>query len=149
MHTPVTRKVFEYFNCHNVSGVSFLRAAYTINCWTSSKWLTFLSYIIIVGGSFSIGFPLLVSIYLLRNWKNLHSAKLLARTGFLYIDLTRGAELWEVHEIARKTFLTGVLIYFQARPQIQIAFGIIVCLFAECTLNYFKPQKDRAVFILA
>ena len=95
VHTPVTRKVFEYFNCHNVSGVSFLRADYTINCWTSSKWLTFLSYIIIVGGSFSIGFPLLVSIYLLRNWKNLHSAKLLARTGFLYIDFTRGDKMAE------------------------------------------------------
>ena len=33
--------------------------------------------------------------------------------GFLYDRFNGGAEAWEVHEIVRKTFLTGVIVFIQ------------------------------------
>ena len=35
------------------------------------------------------------------------------KIGFLYDRFNGGAEAWEVHEIVRKTFLTGVIVFIQ------------------------------------
>ena len=67
----------------------------------------------------------------------------------MYSSFTKNAEFWEVHEIVRKTLLTGVIIYLQSRPTIQSTVAVIICLIACCTLNYFEPHKNRVVFWLA
>ena len=54
-----------------------------------------------------------------------------------------------MHEILRKTLLTGVIIYLQARPLIQSNIAVMICLSACCTLNFFQPHKNRVVFWLA
>ena len=61
----------------------------------------------------------------------------------------KNAEFWEVHEIIRKTLLTGVIIYLQSRPTMQSSVAIMVCVIAIATLNYFEPHKNRVVFWLA
>jgi len=45
--------------------------------------------------------------------------------------------------------LTGAIIYLQTRPTTQASVAVIICLVACCTLNYFEPQKNRALFWLA
>ncbi len=57
VHTPVTRMVFQYFNCHPIHSKSFLKADYSIECWVGS-YNSFLFYVILIGGLFTIGFPL-------------------------------------------------------------------------------------------
>merc|ERR1711865_1182800 len=39
-HTPVSRKVFQYFHCSEMGGKSFMRADYSIEC-LSAPWFAF------------------------------------------------------------------------------------------------------------
>ena len=55
----------------------------------------------------------------------------------------------KVHEIIRKSMLTGVIIYLQTRPTIQATVAIMISSIAIATLNYFEPQKIRVIFWLA
>ena len=79
----------------------------------------------------------------------LYSPKIQSRLGFLYSSYVKNAEFWEVHEIVRKTVLTGAIIYLQTLPSVQVGVATMVCTFTIGTLNYFKPQKSRIVFWLA
>ena len=148
VHTPVTRMVFQYFNCNPVHNKSFLKADYSIEC-LSSKWNMYLVFVLVIGGAFTIGFPFAMAVYIRWHRHELHTAKIQSRIGFLYSNYTNNAEFWEVHEIVRKTLLTGVIIYLQTRPTTQASVAVIICLVACCTLNYFEPQKNRVVFWLA
>ena len=148
VHTPVTRKVFEFFNCRTVHTREFLKADYTIECWSPGyTWFSF--YVIFVGMAFTLGFPVYVGTYLLRNRQSLYTGELQARVGFLYAAFNKGSEGWEVHEIGRKTLLTGILLFLQDRPLIQAAVGSMICGVSMCSLNYFQPHKNRVVFWLA
>ena len=115
VHTPVTRKVFEFFNCRTVHTREFLKADYTIECWSPAyTWFSF--YVIFVGLAFTLGFPIYAGVYLLRNRQSLYTGELQARIGFLYAAFIKGSEGWEVHEIGRKTLLTGlVMACFEVR----------------------------------
>ena len=147
VHTPVTRKVFEYFNCHQIHSRAFLKQDYSIECNTGS-YNIFLSYVLAVGLCFTVGFPLLVAFYLHHHREQLYSGVIQAKVGFLYTGYHKGAEGWEVHEIVRKTLLTGVLIYLQDRPLVQASVAVAICTLSCCSLNYFQPQKNRTVFWL-
>ena len=109
----------------------------------------FLTYVLAVGLEFTAGFPLVMAFYLHRHRKNLYSGKIQAKVGFLYAGFVKGAEGFEVHEIIRKTMLTGVIIYLQDRPLIQATVAVMICALACCTLNYFQPHKNRIVFWLS
>jgi hypothetical protein len=148
VHTPVTRMVFQYFNCNPIHERSFLKSDYSIECF-APEWNGFLVYVLLIGGAFTVGFPFAMAVYIRWHRKELYTAKIQSRIGFLYNSYTKKAEFWEVHEIIRKTLLTGVIIYLQARPTIQAIVAVIICLLACCTLNYFEPQKNRVVFWLA
>eukprot|EP00943_MAST-04B_sp_MAST-4B-sp1_P005244 g5244.t1 len=115
----------------------------------SEKWNGFLVYVSVVGGAFTIGFPLLMALYIRRHRNELYTPKIQSRIGFLYSGFTKHAEFWEVHEIIRKTMLTGVIIYLQSRPTIQAIVAIMICVISVSTLNYFEPQKNRVIFWLA
>ena len=140
--------VFQYFNCNSIHEKSFLKADYSVECF-APEWNGFLIYVLFIGGAFTIGFPFAMAVYIRKHRKELYTAKIQSRIGFLYSSYTKKAEFWEVHEIVRKTLLTGVIIYLQARPTIQGIVAVILCLIACCTLNYFQPQKNRVVFWLA
>ena len=94
-------------------------------------------------------FPLSVAYYIRKHHDELYSPKIQSRLGFLYSGYVKNAEFWEVHEIIRKTVLTGAIIYLQALPSVQVGVATMVCTFTIGTLNYFKPQKSRIVFWLA
>merc|ERR1719345_256352 len=46
-HTPVSRKVFQYFDCNNLAGKQLLRADYDIECWTAGH-TSFIPAVLIV-----------------------------------------------------------------------------------------------------
>ena len=108
VHTPVTRMVFQYFNCNPVHNKSFLKADYSVEC-LSSKWNMYLVFVLVIGGAFTIGFPFAMAVYIRWHRHELHTAKIQSRIGFLYSNYTNNAEFWEVHEIVRNT-LFGILI---------------------------------------
>jgi ankyrin repeat protein len=147
LHTPVTKKVFQYFNCIEIHNRFFLYEDFTITCW-KGEWLFFVPWVVMIGLVFAIGFPVLMAVYLHRHRTALHTAGVQAKIGFLYSSFVHGCEFWEIHEILRKSILTGVIIYFQDYPAFQTTAAIIICVVATATLNFFTPHKNKVIFWL-
>jgi hypothetical protein len=144
-HTPVSRKVFQYFHCHELGDRSFLRADYSIEC-QSDDWYSFLPLVLFVLFTFTIMLPSSISVYLFVNRKKLYGARMQAKIGWLYDPFQKGAEFWQVHDVTLKMILTGMLIYVPTSFRAAIAAMITVVSIAN--LNYFSPHKNRTLFTL-
>merc|ERR1711871_1710309 len=62
-HTPVSRKVFQWFHCNDLSGKYFLRADYRIVCY-SDIWYAFTPVVFVVLALFTVALPLSIIVYL-------------------------------------------------------------------------------------
>ena len=93
-HTPVSRKVFQYFDCNTMSGRRLLRADYDINC--NSAYYAFMPVVLIVLVGFIVALPGVISFYLWRHRKELYSTSVYQTIGWLYESYVRGAEFWQV-----------------------------------------------------
>ena len=145
VHTPVTKKTFLFFNCHEMYGRSFMRADYSIECWASEAFLLFLPFVLTIMIVFVIGLPSLISYYLWDHRKQLHSVVIKEKIGFLYDRFNIGAEGWEVHEIVKKGLLTGAIVFI-SDPLLQTTAAIVVSAVALCNLNYLRPHKNKTLF---
>ena len=94
-HTPVSRKVFQYFDCNTMSGRRLLRADYDINC-NSAGYYAFMPVVLIVLVGFIVALPGVISFYLWRHRKELYSTSVYQTIGWLYESYVRGAEFWQV-----------------------------------------------------
>ena len=104
-HTPVSRKVFQYFDCNNLAGRRLLRADYDIDC-DSDRYLAFMPAVLIVLLGFTIALPGFISFYLWRHRTELYSTSIYQTIGWLYDPFVRGAEFWQVHDLLMKMILT-------------------------------------------
>ena len=144
LHTPVSRATFSYFQCHEVVGRKYMRTDYTIECWTSEKWLLFLPVVLTVLLGFTLLMPAGIGIYLFSRRHRLYTVSVQQKIGFLYKGFTKHAEFWLVHEMMRKLLLTGFLVLV---PEVlKTPMGILVSLMALINLNYFKPHRSELVF---
>jgi hypothetical protein len=131
-HTPVSRKVFLYFHCHEIDGRYLLRADYDINC-TSDEYFSFVPFVLLVLVGFIVALPTVILVYLWVHRNDLYTARTHQRIGWLckcvfwggiklmhqtYICLclvflcfsfdvldepfVRGAEFWQVHDLLMK-----------------------------------------------
>lgn len=144
-HTPVSRKVFLYFDCNDLAGVRLLRADYTIDC-NSDEYMAFVPVVLAVLASFIIALPGVISYYLWKHRKELYSTSVYQKVGWLYDPFVRGAEFWQVHDVLMKMILTGMIIYIP--PNSRAGIAILVCVIACCNLNYFRPHKNKLLFWL-
>ena len=144
LHTPVSRATFSYFQCHEVVGRKYMRTDYTIECWTSEKWLLFLPVVLSVLLGFTLLMPAGIGVYLFSQRHRLYTVSVQQRIGFLYKGFTKHAEFWLVHEMMRKLLLTGFLVLV---PRVlKTPMGILVSLIALINLNYFRPHRSTLVF---
>ena len=144
-HTPVSRKVFQYFHYNNIEGREFVRADYSLIAW-SFEYQAFLPIVLIVMITFTVALPATISFYLLRHRKRLYTTSVFQTIGWLYDAYVRGAEFWQVHDVILKMILTGMLIYIPNSTRAGTA--CILCTIACCNLNYFKPHKSKVLFWL-
>ena len=144
-HTPVSRKVFLYFDCNDLAGVRLLRADYTIDC-DSDQYISFMPVVLAVLASFIVALPGVISYYLWKHRKELYSTSVYQKVGWLYDPFVRGAEFWQVHDVLMKMILTGMLIYIP--PNSRAGIAILVCVMAVANLNYFRPHKNKLLFWL-
>ena len=144
-HTPVSRKVFQYFDCNTMSGRRLLRADYNINC-DSDDYFAFMPLVLVVLIGFIIALPGTISFYLWRHRKELYSTSVYQTIGWLYESYVRGAEFWQVHDVLMKMILTGMLIYVPSTSRAGIA--TLVCVIAVANLNFFEPHKNNLLFWL-
>jgi hypothetical protein len=144
-HTPISRKVFQYFHCHQLGDRAFLRADYSIEC-QSTPWFSFLPLVLVVLFGFTILLPGSISVYLFRNREKLYSAAVQQKIGWLYDPYSKGAEFWQVHDVVLKMILTGMLIYIP--PSFRAAVAAMVTVASIGFLNYFIPHKNPTLFWL-
>lgn len=133
-------------NCQSVGNKAFLKKDYGVECYSDMWWHWWPVALLLFLG-FALMLPFLLSMFLWKHRKTLHSASSRQTFGWLYNRLNRGSEFWEVHEVFRKLVFTGVLVYFDSTVRASIA--IVVSALALCTLNYFKPKKNTGVLTLA
>ena len=141
-HAPVSQKVFYYFNVERLNGRSFLRDDMSLEMW-SARWTTFLPVVLLFLVGFTLALPLFITFSLLSSWRDLHTPRVMSKFGFLYARFNTGAELWEVHEIFRKTFLCGLIVYFT--PQSKATVAILVCVMAVASVHFFRPPRNNLV----
>ena len=144
-HTPVSRKVFLYFHCHQIAGRSLLYIDYDINC-DSTEYYAFIPFVIVVLVTFTIALPAVILVYLFNHRNDLYSTKTHQIIGWLYEPFVRGAEFWEVHDLLMKMILTGMLIYVP--PATRAGAAVLVCMISIANLNYFQPHKNVMLFWL-
>ena len=144
-HTPVSRKVFQYFHCNDIAGVMYMKADYTIICG-SVEWWSFLPVVLATLVLFTIALPAGIGILIFVRRKQLYSTSVYQQIGFLYRGYRRRSEFWTIHDVLLKMILTGMLIYIP--PHARAGAAILICLFAVGNLNLFKPHRNRAMFWL-
>jgi len=145
-HTPVSRKVFQFFHCNELAGRRLLRADYSIDC-TSDEYFAFMPVILIVLATYIIALPGSILIYLWWNRMDLYSTMVFQKMGWLYESYVRGAEFWHVHDVIVKMILTGMLIYVP--PASRAGIAVLVCAISIANLNYFRPHKSKILFWLS
>jgi len=144
-HTPVSRKVFQFFHCQDMGGRAYMRADYSIQCW-SDPWFAFLPLILVVLIAFTIFLPASIGFYLWWHRHQLYSAQIQQRVGWLYDPYRKGAEFWQVHDVVLKMILTGMLIYVPSAFRASVAAMLTVIAIAN--LNLHTPHKSTILFWL-
>merc|ERR1711865_370124 len=145
-HTPVSRKVFQFFHCNDIAGKVLLIADYDIDC-LSISYYSFMPVVLVVLGIYTVALPAVILFYLFTHRKELYSTSVYQRIGWLYDPYVRGAEFWQVHDVLMKMVLTGMLIYIPTASRAGIA--ALLCMVALCNLNYFQPHKNKVLFWLS
>ena len=145
-HTPVSRKVFQYFHCNDIAGRELLIADYDINC-LSPEYFAFMPIVVVVLITYTCALPMTILFYLFRHRNELYSTSVYQRIGWLYNPYVRGAEFWQVFDVLMKMVLTGILIYIPTTSRAGIA--SLICVVAVASLNYFEPHKNKVLFWLS
>ena len=145
-HTPVSRKVFQFFHCNTISGKTLLIADYDIDC-LGTGYFAFMPVVLVVLAVYTAALPMTILFYLFRHRDELYSTSVNQRIGWLYDPYVRGAEFWQVHDVLMKMVLTGMLIYIPSASRAGIA--ALLCMVAIANLNFFEPHKNKVLFWLS
>jgi hypothetical protein len=144
-HTPVSRKVFQYFHCRDLAGKSLLIADYEVEC-DSREWQEFLPVVLTVLCMYTILLPAFLILLLVCHRKDLYTTNTYQKIGWLYAPFVRGAEFWMVHDVIFKMILTGLLIYLPTTS--RAGYAVLICTLAIINLNYFQPHRNKVLFWL-
>tara|TARA_B110000211_G_scaffold65090_1_gene74931 strand:- start:118 stop:900 length:783 start_codon:yes stop_codon:yes gene_type:complete len=80
-HTPVSRKVFQFFHCNNIAGKELLIADYDIDC-LSFSYYSFMPVVLVVLGIYTAALPTVILFYLFKHRKELYSTSVYQRIGW-------------------------------------------------------------------
>jgi hypothetical protein len=80
-HTPVSRKVFQFFHCNNIAGKVLLIADYDIDC-LSNGYYSFMPVVLIVLGIYTAALPTVILFYLFKHRNELYATSVYQRIGW-------------------------------------------------------------------
>jgi len=118
------------FVCTEVYGVNYIAADYRLIC--SGEEYEYYMYLAIAGILiYPIGCPLLYATLLYRNKNKLHGtdeagSKIRERLGFIYDRYEPDFYWWEVVEMIRKFFLTGLILFMAPGSIAQLASALMI-----------------------
>ncbi len=152
----VSVKVVALFGCHNVEGTYYLRADYSLECYTS-EWTAMAVYASVFLAAYVVGFPLFVGAKL---WSYRHElrrqvqgpgqvCKLAPKgllLGFLLDDyvLKLPCFMWETEEMGRKLILSVVGNFWSDKSVMSIGTALIISLVFQLLHTHYKPFKSPA-----
>ena len=140
-------KIVELFGCHEVEGVAYLRADYSIECYTS-QWNAMAAYASVFLIAYVVGFPAFVTS---RLWSYRHELQAQAHgagqvcklapkgllLGFLLDDyrLKLPCYMWEAEEMIRKLLLSVIGAFWASKSVSCIATALLVSVFPASTVT--------------
>jgi serine/threonine protein kinase len=140
----VSIRVVETFACHEVEGVRYLRADYSIQCDTP-EWYAYAIYSGVWIAGFVLSFPTFVlwKLYSYRRNPN-DPAHVL---GFLADDFKAAmpALLWEGVEMIRKLLLSVMGTFWSSQSTMCIATALLVSSIFLVLHHHFQPYKSTAL----
>ena len=80
-HTPVSRKVFQFFHCNNIAGKVLLIADYDIDC-LSNSYYSFMPVVLVVLGIYTAALPTVILFYLFKHRNELYATSVYQRIGW-------------------------------------------------------------------
>uniref|UniRef100_K3W6S3 TRP C-terminal domain-containing protein n=1 Tax=Globisporangium ultimum (strain ATCC 200006 / CBS 805.95 / DAOM BR144) TaxID=431595 RepID=K3W6S3_GLOUD len=81
--------------------------------------------------------------------KNLKDSTVEARLGFIYADYSQAYWWFEVVDLSRKLFLSGVIVFVQNGSVEQVLLALSVCLVTMWFLLYFQPYGEYSDNLIA
>eukprot|EP00935_MAST-01C_sp_MAST-1C-sp1_P002767 g2767.t1 len=152
----VSINVVELFGCHNVEGTYYLRADYSLECYTS-EWMATAMYASVFLVVYVAGFPLVIGATLLSYHRALQKqvqgpgqvSKLVPPgllLGFLLDDyvLRLPCYMWETEEIVRKLSLSVVGNFWSNKSVMCVATALIISLVFQLCHTRLHPFKSPA-----
>lgn len=139
IYPAVSRVVLEGVNCRTLdNGRRYLVSDFTIDC--QSKY--YLSHLPLVAPAvliYPVGIPLMFFV-LLKFKRDVHPWD--ENLSFLYKAYRREYWWFEVYELLRKLFLTGLIIFIAAGTATQIAIACVVCAVTLCLHMRLRPYEE-------
>eukprot|EP00935_MAST-01C_sp_MAST-1C-sp1_P000342 g342.t1 len=152
----VAVKVVELFGCHNVEGKYYLRADYSLECYTAD-WTAMAVYASAFLVTYVVGLPVFVAAKL---WSYRHAlreqvqgpgqvCKLAPKSlllGFLLDDyvLKMPCYMWETEEMVRKLLLSVISNFWSDTSVMCVATALIISLVFQLCHTHYKPFKSPA-----
>ena len=140
VYPPLSRRTIEYFTCsEKLEGKYFLSKDYNVECY-AGEWNTLL--VVAIGGllAYPIGIPAYFGIKLWQRRNSLDNDLVIARYGFLFVAYNKGAYMWDVYEMLRKLFLTGVIVLIFPGKSFQVVVAAICNL---CFLTFLLIHRPH------
>eukprot|EP00935_MAST-01C_sp_MAST-1C-sp1_P001728 g1728.t1 len=152
----VSVKVVELFGCHNVEGTYYLRADYSLECYTP-EWKGMAMYAAAFVVTYVVGFPAFVCVKL---WSYRHALRKQVQgpgqvcklaphgllLGFLLDDyvLRLPCYMWETEEIVRKLLLSIISNFWSSKSVMCVATALIISLVFQLLHTRLHPFKSPA-----
>eukprot|EP00935_MAST-01C_sp_MAST-1C-sp1_P000111 g111.t1 len=152
----VSVKVVELFGCHNVEGTYYLRADYSLECYTPA-WTAMAVYASVFLVAYVVGFPLFIGAKL---WSYRHALQKQVQgpgqvcklappgllLGFLLDDyvLRSPCFMWETVEMGRKLSLSVIGNFWSSKSVMCVATALVISLVFQLGHTHYKPFKSPA-----
>jgi len=128
--------------CREISGVKYITADYRLVCGGDEYWYyVYMAYAGLV--VYPIGCPLLYLVLLVRNRHKLESdEETCNRMGFIYERYEKEYYWFEVVEMIRKLFLTGIILLAEPGSVFQLACALLIAAYFMAIHIRCLPFKD-------
>lgn len=139
IYPAVSRVALEAVNCRALdSGHSYLVSDFRILC-SSPEYRRYLPLVAPALLLYPVGIPVMF-LLLLKFKRNVHPWD--ENLSFLYKAYKPSYWWFEVYELIRKLFLTGLIIFVSAGTATQIAIAGVVCAVSMCVHMRLQPYVD-------
>lgn len=144
IYPTVSSTVLRHYVCREFDGFSYLWADLKEKCFTD-RWTQFSYGGIALILMYPIGIPLFFFALLERNRRELHTATVKAKLGFLYAGYRPEAWWFELIDTSHKLIVTSILGFFPAEFQLPVGMSVVTLYL--CTLlrqaPYLRTDDDR------